>query len=48
MDLVPLSYRTIRLGHVVIVHTFSNVIVAGGGGCDDQRRQPHDIARWGT
>ena len=49
MDLVPLSFRTVRLGHVVIVHTSSSAIaVVGGGGRGGQRRGPHDVARRGT
>ena len=48
MDLVPLSYRTIRLGHVVIVHTFNGAIAVGGGGRDGQRRRHHNVARQGT
>ena len=48
MDLVPLSYQTIRLGHVVIVRTFSGAIAVGGDGRDGQCRGPHDDARRGT
>ena len=48
MDLVSLSYRTIRLGHVVVVYAFNGAMAVGGGSRDGQRRGPHNVARRDT